>query len=175
MSQVDLGSSSTPSVPTSFVTDSGTATPAANVINILANDVTTDNANGIQTDGSGSTVTINLTNRFNGTGSTVGAVTTDLITFDLGASVAVYAFRFQVASRDTTSGDGLGYNITSTFRTDGASATRINTPFSEEDEDASLTASSINMVASGNNAILRATGSAGITLSWGVVGEYVKV
>lgn len=175
MSQVFLGSAATPSVPTSIVTDDGTAVPVANILNLLADDTTADNTNGIQTVASGNTVTVELTNRFYATGETIGAVTDDLITFDLGVSSAVVAFRFQIASRDSDSTNGAGYNITSTFKTDGVTATRINTPFSEEDEDTSLEAASINMVASGNDAILRVTGVAGEQISWACVGEYLVV
>ncbi len=177
MSQVYLGTSSSPAVPTSFVTDvGGPVTPAANVLDILADDTSDNNANGIRTDGNtAATVKVQLTNRLTGTSTTVGAATSDIVTFDLGASAAVFAFRFQVAGRDTGTGDGLGYNITSTFTTDGATATRVNTPFSEEDEDSSIEASSIDMIASGNNAILRATGTAAQTISWLAVGEYITV
>lgn len=164
-----------PSIPTNFVADSGSATPAANTLNILGNDTTADNANGISTSGSGSTITVLLTNRLQGTGSAVGAVTADLITFPLSASAAVYRFQFYVAGRDTTSGDGVGYTVFGSARTTGAAATIISTPFVDTDEDASLTTSDLTIVASGNSVILRATGVAGQTINYSAVGTYVVV
>jgi len=44
-----------PSVATSYVTDSGTATPAANILNVLG-------GNGVSTRGSGNTVTVQVIN-----------------------------------------------------------------------------------------------------------------
>lgn len=42
-----------PNIPTSFVTDSGTATPNANILNVMG-------GNGAQTSGSGNTITVNV-------------------------------------------------------------------------------------------------------------------
>jgi hypothetical protein len=175
MSQVDLGVAANPAVPTSFPTDSGTAVPAANALTVLGASSTENDVDGIRTVGSGATLTIQLTNRFSATASTSGAVTADLITFNLGGSAQVFRFIFEVACRDTGSGDGNGYTITSTFQTNGTTASRVNTPFSEDDESASIVTSGVDMVASGNSAILRVTGTAGRSLNWRCVGEYLQV
>jgi hypothetical protein len=178
MSQIFTSSSSSPSppdVPTTFQTDSGNAVPAANILLLLADDTTDNNANGITTEGSGNTVTILLTNRFQGTGTAVGATTADLVTYDLGGSAAVYRFEFYVTGRDTVSGDGVGYSLMGSARTNGVAATVISTPFYDADEDASLTTAQIELTTSGNNVILRVTGVAGSTINYSAVGTYVKV
>ena len=171
--------SASPDVPTSFTADdSNIAIPDSNNLNVFARDTIEDNANGIQTTAdpnNSDNLYIELTNRVYGTASVTGAVTGDIITFDLGASAAVYRFILYVTGRDTATGDGVGFTLDGSIRTDGASATVIGSPDKRSDEDASLNAGLMNFVASGNNLVLRATGVAGQTISYVAYGYYIKV
>ncbi|HMD82242.1 MAG TPA: hypothetical protein VKE92_13085, partial [Anaerolineales bacterium] len=120
-----------PSVATTYVTDvNSPAVPAANILNVFGNDTTVNDDDGIRTDGSsgGNTLTVQLTNRITGAAVVTGAVTGDVVTFDLGASAAVYRFNFLVTGRDTTTGDGVGYTIDGSARTNGAAAAIISAP-----------------------------------------------
>src|SRR5574338_1329814 len=91
-----------PVVPTQFTTDDGTiAIPVANNLNALSRDTTADNPNGIQTTAdpnNGDNLYTELTNRLQGTGTTVGAVTTDIFTFDLGAAPGTYIIDCNIAA-----------------------------------------------------------------------------
>lgn len=118
---------------------------------------------------------VEVAGKLMGTATVVGATTGDIITFDLGASAAVYRIIYTVAGRETTSGDGVGYTVDASVRTDGATASVIATPFIDSDEDTSLTAALMEVVASGNNAILRATGVAASTIDYKAVANYVGV
>lgn len=169
------GGPAPPAVATSYVTDSGTAVPAANILDVFGGTSTANNPNGIATSGATNIETISLTNRIRGTGTIVGAVTGDLITFNLGASPAVYRFTYDVTGRDTGNGNGVGYSLWASLRTDGATATLIQNPFDDADEDASLILANIDVIASGNNMILRATGVAGRTISYVALANYIVV
>jgi hypothetical protein len=183
MSQAGIISTSAgpvpPEVPTSFLTQNGTAIPDANILIVYGLDSSEDNANGIIAKGgvAGTGVSnemdIVLTNRLQSTGTTVGAVTADIVTFALSATPGTYKFHFEVAAFESTNPAGLGYSIEASIRTTGAAATVISTPDADEDEDAVLATADWDVIASGNNAILRVTGVAGLTINWGAVGSYV--
>ena len=51
----------------------------------------------------------------------------------------------------------------------------VATPFIDNDEDAALVTADIDLIASGNNVILRATGVTGLTITYKAVGLYVVV
>lgn len=91
--------SSSPAIATSYVTDSGTATPAANILNVLS-------GVGITTSGSGSTITITSDSGFDwsvvaGTSQTI-AITTGYIT----SNVALTTFTLPA-----TAAVGQGFQI----------------------------------------------------------------
>ena len=104
---IDTGSS--PSVPTSFVTDvNSPAVPAANVLNVLGGTTFINDDDGILTDGSSgsNTLTVFLTNRISNTVTTTDATPTNLSVNGLGASANVYNFEVNVAAYNTTDAPG---------------------------------------------------------------------
>lgn len=181
MSQIYKSIASGPTPPTlltTIITDSGSVVVSSNTVNMNGGQTSVDNDNGIRTianPNNSNNEVIQLTNRLSGSGSSVNAASADLITFTLGASAAVYRFSFYVSGRDTSTGDGLGYTVDGSARTNGAAATIISTPDVDADEDASLLTATIDLVASGNNVILRVNGVVGLTISYKAVGTYVVV
>jgi len=164
-----------PSVPTSFVTDSGTAVPAANVLNDLGNTSTSNNNNGITTTGSGNTVTTLLTNRIGATTTTVNATLTTIATFSLGAIPGVFSFEGRFSGFIPASGRGGTYFFEGSARTDGATATEIGSDVDVVFEDVAMAASDVFFTTSGNNVLLQVQGILGATINWRVLSDYTFV
>lgn len=167
-----------PTVATSYVTDvNSPAIPAANVLNVFGNDTTDNDNDGIRTDGSsgGNTLTVQLTNRLQGSGTTVGATTDDLVTFSLGATPGAYNFELKVIGFDSSTPAASGFTVLGTMRTSGAAATIVGSPDETVIEDVAMITCDVDMVASGNNLIIRVTGVAGLTIDWNVVAIYTFV
>jgi|GEM_PF-759248 len=178
MSQAGIVSSTSgpvpPTVPTSFVTDSGTAVPAANVLNVVTPGGGTQ---GIMTSGAGSTITITVNPKeVSGAVTTTGAVNATLISFPLGATPGVYTFDVTVAGFAKTgigSPLGCGFTIVGSVRTDGATATLIPNQQIDHFEEAGLdTVPTVDaaIIVSANNAIVQVTGksdgAAGFVIDW---------
>lgn len=163
-----------PTVATSYVTDSGTAVPAANVLNVPGGSSSVNVSNGIQTTGSGNNLTVRLTNRFSASTTTVGATTSDAITFPLGVVPGTFFFSFQVAVFNPSTPAGAGYASFTTVRTDGATATIIGDTDTITHEDAALVTTTAQVVVSANNVIFQVGGVAGLTIDWVVVGTYLE-
>lgn len=181
MSQIFTSSTSSPPPPvvaTTYVTDiNSPAVPILNILNVLGNDTTTNNVNGIQTDGSSgsNTLTIQLTNRLQGTGTTVGATTADLVTFSLGATPGTYNVEARVSGFNSSTPASTSYTVIGTVRTSGAAGALDGVPDETPIENIALLTSDVDFIISGNNFIIRVTGVAGLTLNWAVVATYVFI
>jgi hypothetical protein len=181
MSQIYKSSSGgtlPPTVATSYLTENGMAVPSGNVLKVYADTTSSDFTAGITTQASpnlGDTLEVVLTNRLTGTATSINGSTEQLISFALGGSAAVFRFDFSVTGRDTGSGDGVGYTVFGSAKTDGTTATVIATPFIDNDEDSSLLTSSVSFTAASNTVNLNVTGVTGRTINYKSVATYVVV
>lgn len=174
-----------PTIPTEFETQDGSAIPAANILIVDAFDVTENNVNGIDTKGgvaagdppgTGATneVSIYLTNRLQGSATTVSTGTADIITF-VPTVIGTYSMEFRVAAYNTTSLLGAGYSLFGAIRFDGANS-NICDPFDAIDnEEGTMGNTGLDIVVSGANVILRATGYLAQTINWSSVGLYTFI
>jgi hypothetical protein len=110
-----------------------------------------------------------------GTGTTINTSTADLITLTLANTPAAYRFTFNIAGRETTTGDTVGYSVLGTVKTNGTTAYIVALPYTDNDEDDSLIEAQANLIASGNDAILRVTGVNLTTITYAAVGIYTVV
>lgn len=118
---------------------------------------------------------VRIENYLSGTGTSVNAAPADLVTFPLGGVAACYRFNFDIVGRDTTTGNGVGYTLQGTAKTNGTVATIIAVPFSDDDENPTLIDADISLVATANNVILRVIGVTGQTIAYKAVGKYTVV
>jgi len=112
------------------------------------------------------TITINTSGGQEGTGQTIGAVNDDIITFALGAAAGCYTFHAKLVGFEATGPSGAGYEITAVVRTTGAAGALIGVPVINAIEDAAIVAAVGTMVVVGNDAIIRVTGVAALTINW---------
>lgn len=178
MSQFFISSTAAPPPPqvaTSFVTDiGGPAVPVANVLNVPGGTSTSNNINGIQTLGSGNTLTIQLTNRIIGSGTTTDGVTpVTLFSFPMGAVPGTYSFTIHLAVFDVTDSIGAGYSVIDVVRTTGAAGVLIGGNIASSEEEGALTNLSFSSIISGNNFVVEVIGLAGKTINYVSITDYV--
>jgi len=101
-----------------------------------------------------------------GSVTTIGAVTGDVITFPLGVTPGMWTFVAISSGFDSATPSAGGYEVIGSARTDGVTATIVGVPDTTDNEDPAFNAADIDIIASGNNAILRVTGVAGLTINW---------
>ena len=112
------------------------------------------------------TITFTLDGLTKGTGQTIGAVTADVITLNLGATPTTYIIEAKVAAFESTTPAGSGYNLICAAITTGAAASVVGIEDKYVAEDAAIVGGDANFVAVGNTIILRVTGVAALTLNW---------
>lgn len=167
-----------PEVPEQFVTDNGTAIPVLNSLNVNGGSSSINNDNGIEAQANpnlGDNIDIVLTNRLIGAATSINASTENLITFPLANVEKCYRLECFVTGRDTVTGDGIGYTVLASARTDGINAAIIATPFVDNDEDASLVTASITLIALGNDIIVQVTGVTSQTIVYKCLFSYIEV
>lgn len=185
MSQIIKGvtaGSLPPVVPTSFVTQNGTAVPAANILIVDAFDSTENNSNGVITKGgvvgtgTSNEVDLILTNRITGNAITTDGVTSQTLTsFNLGASPATYLLEIRIIAYNVTDALSAGYTSTSTIRTTGAAASEISANPGIISEEGTMTGVVVQNQISGNSVETIVTGLAGKTIDWAALTTYIMV
>ncbi len=164
-------------VATSYTTDvNSPAVPAANILQVLGNDTTANDVDGIRTDGSsGSNVlTVQLTNRLQGTVTTANSTPTAIMTFTP-ATIGTYAIEARVAAYNTTSTIGAGYSVFGTIRWDGANANLCGTVDKIVNEEGAMSSANVTMTVSGASVLINAVGYAAENINWSLVGLYTFV
>ena len=173
MSQIYKTVSSTPAVPTSFVTDSGTAVPAANILNVVTPGSGTQ---GIMTSGSGNTITITLNETaFSGTATTVGATNAVLNVNVPVPTNSAMSFRVNLVGYDSANSVGIGGELLAAIRNVAGVLTIIGVPDQTINSDIALFGATWTLTSSGTNAQIEVSGVAGHTIDWKGIIDIVSV
>ena len=170
-----LNTQSNPAIPTSFVTDSGTAVPAANVLNVVT---TGGGTTGIQTSGAGNTITVTLaTSIVSGTATTSNALgQTQVLNINIPIpNNSTLSFRANIAGYDAINGNGCGGEVLCSVKNVGGTASLCGTSDKTLNADAPLATVSFTGIVSGTNAQIQVVGVNGRTIDWKGIIEYVSV
>jgi hypothetical protein len=172
-----------PVVATSYETQDGTAVPAANILIINGVDSTENNANGIITKGgvagtgTANEVDVVITNRLQGSVTTVGLVTSPIITFTP-TVIGTYSIEARVAVYNTTSSLGAGYSMFAAVRFDGVNSNLCGTPDKILNEEGAMSVPgnlNCTVTVSGADIFVNGQGYAAQTINWVAVGLYTFV
>jgi len=139
---------------------------AANNIDILGG----TNITTVGVPGSNS-ITINQDNIVLGTGQTIGAVTADIITVAAGGTAGAYQIEAHIVGFESTTPTSGAYRLVNGARTTGSATTLTGSTDKTVNEEVAF--NDIDIIASGNNFIVRVTGIVGLTISWSAKLQYV--
>lgn len=167
-----------PNIPTSFVTDIGTVIPATNVVNINGGYTITNNTNGIQVIANpnlSNNEVVQLTNRFQVSGTINNTTPTTIYTLNLGAVPAMYLFNWSMVILDKTSSLGSAYQVLVPLRTNGAAAIGTVSQDFYEAEEGALIGLTVSSGPTGNSFFVSITGFNTDTLDYNLTGTYLVV
>ncbi len=116
---------------------------------------------------------VTLVNQGSGSGQTIGAVTDDIVTIDLGTTPGTFTISASVSAFETSTPAGAGYRLTAMVRTTGAAGVLIGAVTQIIQEEAALAAGTATVVVTANTAIIQVTGTAGLTVEWSAISDHV--
>ncbi len=169
-----------PTIPTQFNTQDGNATPSGNILIVNGVDSIENNNNGIITKGGvAGTGTINevdivITNRLQGSTTTIGATTSPFITF-IPTDIGTYAIECRIAAYNSTSLLGSGYSLFGSIRFDGVNSNLCGTPDKIENEEGAMISANTTMTVAGASVSINGVGYVGQTIDWSAVALYTYV
>lgn len=166
-----------PEVPTEFVTEDGSAIPAANILNVTAEDIPDNNDEGIQTIADpdlSNNLVIQLTNRVRNDVVTNDDTPTNLISFGLGGSPGVVIIQGNVVAYNVTDDLGATYTLNGSARTNGLTGVEIGSELKDVFEEGGMVATDFTFGVAGNQAFIDVTGLPGKTINWSAFFTYRK-
>lgn len=170
-----------PSVATSYVTQNGTAVPAANVLIVNGFDSIENNDNGIITKGgvagtgTSNEVDVVITNRIVVTATTSdGAGQTQTVVVMTPTNASAVEFTGSFIGYDSINNEAAGGSQEGISRKLAGAVTTIGTNDSLDESDPGLAAVDWDIIASGGNLAARFVGISGRTISWKCLFTYTQ-
>lgn len=114
-------------------------------------------------------------NPYVGQVTTNGAVTDDIITIPLGTTPGTYIISVDAVAFNASTPAGGAYQVVGGFITDGSTATSLGSPDDITHTQTALDDSDVDIVASGNDAIVQVTGVTGLSINWSASARILKV
>lgn len=179
MSQAGVNNTATgpspPTVATQYTTDSGIAVPALNNLNVFGGSTATNDTDGINTTGAGSTVTVRLSNRQAGSVKHIDVGTSTLLTFTPVDGDGTYRLRSEIAAFDQTTPSGASYELSATIIVSAGVVSLQGTGVRIMEGNATVfDVELVDMTSpTPTTAAVIVTGVAGKTINWGCVLNYV--
>ena len=171
-----------PAVPDQFTTDvGGPAIPVANNLNLLGRDTIVNDDDGIRTnnDASGSeNVYVELTNRLFGSGQTIGAVTSTILTFPFNTNTGpgTYIFTFTTIAYNVTNNLSAYYGTQFGVRFSGGVGTLLPAPdYNTMEEGIMINCDILFGITGQADLTVEVTGLVDDTIEWKTNGIYSYV